>query len=242
MRLDYNDNGQTLNRTLKEDHAMRGPKMIVIVRHGESEGNVVSPEDASFPSKANHAFSLTKKGRLQAARTGVYLRANYGRFDAYFCSTFRRTQETLALLYPPRLRPPIIPLVDSRLNEMMRGPWHYIPKSRMMELFPDEQAIRNREGEYHYRPPAGQSCQDVEILIHSFMSDLRENYDGKRILIAGHGTWMLIFWRLILGLPTQEYENRYRNLDGRKKYQNCALAVYSNNGGRMELVQDNFVV
>jgi 2,3-bisphosphoglycerate-dependent phosphoglycerate mutase len=221
---------------------MKEPSRIIIVRHGQSEGNIISTEDLSFFDKPNHEFSLTKEGCSQATKTGIYLQEIYGEFDAYFCSTFRRTQETIALLYPPAIYPHIVPILDSRLNELMRGFWHTMTKDKLLKILPNEQLIRDREGEYHYQPPAGQSCQDVEILIYSFMADLRENFAGKKILITGHGNWMLIFWRLMLGLPTQEYENRYREINGRKKYDNCALAVYENIGGKIKLVQDNFIV
>ena len=218
-----------------EDLNMRGPNRIVIVRHGESEGNVISPEDISFFDKPNHAFCLTEKGRQQASNAGAYLHRTYNGFDVCFCSTFKRTQETLARLW----RDPLMtPIMDSRLNEIMRGIWHTLPKERLLSIFPDEEIVRKREGEYHYRPPAGQSCQDVEVLIYSFMADLRENYNDKDILIAAHGNWMLVFWRLILKKSPEEYEERYRN----NKYANCALAIYEKNKDHYNLSQDNFVV
>ena len=146
---------------------MDWPKRIVLVRHGESEGNVKSLDDLSFENKANHLFALTERGRKQAEEVGKYLQANYSPFDAHFCSTFRRTRETLLLMFPK-----VEPVTDSRLNELWRGIRHTMPREKIIEVYPEEVAIRQREGEYHYRPPGGQSCQDVEAMIYSFITFL----------------------------------------------------------------------
>lgn len=209
---------------------MNWPKRVVLVRHGESEGNVRSPNDTSFDNKANHEFALTKKGAQQAQLTGKYVQAKYGKFDSYFCSTFRRTQETLSFLYPE-----VVPVIDSRLNELWRGVWHTMPKKKVLALYPEESHIRDREGEYHYRPPGGQSCQDVEVMIHSFIHCLRIDYTDKNVLISAHGNWMLLFWRVILNRQPSEFESRYKG----SKYKNCALAIYERDGEALHLVGDN---
>lgn len=211
---------------------MNWPRRVVLVRHGESEGNLRSPDDMSFDGKANHAFALTEKGRRQAQITGEYLRAKYGQFDAYFCSTFRRTQETLSFLYPG-----VVPVIDSRLNELWRGIWHTMQREEAMRLYPAESSIRNREGEYHYRPPGGQSCPDVEVMIHSFIHDLRADYTDKDVLISAHGNWMLLFWRIVLGCSPSEFESRYKG----DKYVNCALAIYEQDGSAFRLIDDNIL-
>ncbi|OGF63106.1 hypothetical protein A2926_00635 [Candidatus Giovannonibacteria bacterium RIFCSPLOWO2_01_FULL_44_40] len=209
---------------------MKWPKRVVLVRHGESEGNVRSPDDISFDDKANHEFALTEKGKQQARLTGKYVRAKYGEFDSYFCSTFRRTQETLSLLCPES-----VPVIDSRLNELWRGIWHTMSKEKVLTLYPEEASIREREGEYHYRPPGGQSCQDVEVMIHSFIHCLRADYVNKNVLISAHGNWMLLFWRIMLNRQPSEFESRYKG----NKYKNCALAIYERVGESLCLVGDN---
>lgn len=207
---------------------MDWPARIVLVRHAESEENVVSSDDSSFGEKANHAFALTSRGRRQAEAASAYL-ARYGIFDAYFCSTYQRTRETLWLMYPE-----VSPVIDSRLNELWRGIWHTMPRERIAQLYPEEIHIREREGEYHYRPPGGQNCQDVEVMIHSFIHSLRIDYAGKNVFISAHGNWMLLFWRIMLNREAGEFETRER-------YKNCALSVYERNGNAMQLVTDNMV-
>ncbi len=115
---------------------MDWPKRIVLMRHGESENNVAqSSDDASFDERANHAFALTKNGRRQALMTSTHVRTAHRTFDAFFCSTFRRTQETLNLMFPGA-----IPIIDSRLNELWRGIWHTMPREKILALYPEKSA------------------------------------------------------------------------------------------------------
>ena len=63
-------------------------------------------------------------------------------------------------------------------------------------------------------------------------------HSDHKFRIAGHGNWMLVFWRLMLNRLPQEYEERYRH----GKYENCALAVFENIDGEMVLTQDNIII
>ena len=110
-------------------------------------------------------------------------------------------------------------------------------KEKVLTLYPEEARIRDREGEYHYRPPGGQSCQDVEVMIHSFIQYVRADHADKTVLISAHGNWMLLFWRIMLNRPPSEFESRYEG----GKYKNCAISVYEGDGKTIHLVGDNIV-
>ncbi len=211
---------------------MNWPKQIVVVRHAQSEGNVLATEDLSWDIPANHAFALTAKGKHQATLTGAYLRKEYGEFDAYFVSTFRRTQETLKCMYPEAQ-----PAIDSRINEMWRGIWHAMPHTELRNLYPAEEQIQKREGWYHYQPLGGHSCQDVELRVHSFCAYLREVYCDKKVLVCTHGNLGILFWRVVLNCLPAEAEHRYLH----NGYKNASVTVYEKNCiGELELLLDNF--
>lgn len=208
------------------------PKQIVIVRHAESEGNVIQADDHSLPETANHQFFLTpEKGRQQATITGQYLQAHY-QFDACFASTFRRTQETLSLMYPG-----VAPIIDARLDEVWRGIWYTMPKAEIEQHYPAEARTKKREGWYHYRAPGGQSGQDVDLMIYSFLADLREFWGGQRVLIVGHGTWLIYFWRLVGGFSLADGEKRYHE----QKFRNASVTVFEPDGFRLKVVVDNYL-
>jgi 2,3-bisphosphoglycerate-dependent phosphoglycerate mutase len=211
---------------------MRWPNRIVLVRHGQSEGNLVTTEDEDYFRKPNHKFALTEKGKSQARRAGEFLRVKYGDFDAYFCSTFRRTRETMALLYPNAK-----PIEDSRLNELIEGIWHTLRRADLIRRYPEEIEVKKRDGLYHYRPPGGENIPDVETRIRSFLADLRIDYAEKSILIAAHGTWMLAFWRIFTETPVDIWEDRRIN----NRYKNGALAIYENRDDKIQLIEDNVI-
>ncbi|MGW0900504.1 phosphoglycerate mutase family protein, partial [Streptomyces goshikiensis] len=54
---------------------MARPRRIVLVRHGESEGNL---DDTVYEREPDHALRLTPVGRAQATGTGVRLRELFG--------------------------------------------------------------------------------------------------------------------------------------------------------------------
>ena len=84
------------------------PADLVLVRHGQSEANLVKDEikagnaqayTDAFAKAKNWQTRLTDKGREQAKAAGEYIRAEIGeRFDARFFSYFVRTRETAGLL------------------------------------------------------------------------------------------------------------------------------------------------
>ena len=206
------------------------PRRIVVVRHGESEGNVVALENVHLINKPNHSFSLTENGKAQASRTGEYLRQRFGGFDSYFCSTYKRTQETLGILFPGVDR-----IIDSRLNEISRGVWNTMPRDVVRKLHPKEEDISETEGSYHYRALGGQNCPDVELGVYSLLDSLRINHSDESVLIAGHGNWMVCFWRVVLNKTAEEYQVRYAT----DKYKNAAYAIYEREGKSLCLVEDN---
>ncbi|MCX6744338.1 MAG: histidine phosphatase family protein [Candidatus Parcubacteria bacterium] len=211
---------------------MGWPKRIVMVRHAESEGNARGRDDESLEQIPNFKFHLTEKGIAQAQATGKYLREKFGDFKALFTSTYLRTQETLAAMYG------IVPFViDSRLNEHWRGIWHTMPKQMISEFYPQEERIAKREGWYHHRAPGGQACQDVELAIHSFNADLREFYANENVLIVCHGSWMILYARVIQQLSLAEAEHRHRE----KFYQNASITIYEGIGNELRVTLENFV-
>ena len=71
---------------------MSRPRRIVLVRHGESEGNA---DDSVYEREPDHALRLTRNGREQAAAVGERLRELFGdeTISAYV-SPYRRTLQT----------------------------------------------------------------------------------------------------------------------------------------------------
>jgi hypothetical protein len=73
------------------------PRRIILIRHGESEGNQDSRIYATIP---DHAIGLTEKGREQAHHCGEELKKLIGINETLICfvSPFRRSKETCELI------------------------------------------------------------------------------------------------------------------------------------------------
>jgi hypothetical protein len=87
----------TIVKYSKRYRCRRHPKRIILIRHGESQGNQDSTIYCSVP---DHAIGLTEKGRTQAVRCGQELRKLIGNKEtlACFVSPFRRSKETCDLI------------------------------------------------------------------------------------------------------------------------------------------------
>ena len=94
------------------DIAANRPSLLVLVRHGQSQRNVVKKRNhfylddesrKSVKGIPDHLIPLTDEGRRQAAVTGEALRDTFGKFDYVFHSGYVRTIQTadhLLAAYP----------------------------------------------------------------------------------------------------------------------------------------------
>ena len=155
---------------------MGWPELLVMVRHGESEGNVRSAEERAQYDVSTANYPLTSRGREQARITGEYLHSRFGTFNAYYASYYQRSMETLKIMYPEAKV-----YEDPRIAEAQRGIWHQVTKEQMNMRFPEEVQRKEREGLYHYRPFGGENWPDIELRIHSFLGTLSRDYEGKKV-------------------------------------------------------------
>jgi len=196
---------------------MGWPKTLVLVRHAESEGNIRSSSERAGYDVASHNYALTPKGRDQAKITGEYLRQRFGKFDVYYVSYYRRSRETMELMYPNAHV-----YEDPRLAEAQRGIWHTMTHEQVMVRFPEEVARKKREGLYHYRPLGGENWPDIELRIHSFLGTLCRDYEGQNVCIVGHGHWLILFERLVRHFSIDDTVKRY----GAGTLANASVTVY----------------
>ncbi len=215
---------------------MGWPALLVLVRHGESEGNIRTAVERTEYDVSTASYPLTPRGREQAKMTGEYLHNRFGTFDAYYASYYTRSIETLRLMYPEAKI-----YEDPRIAEGQRGIWHQITVDQMKQRFPEEIHRREREGLYHYRPFGGENWPDIELRIHSFLGTLSRDYDGKKVLVVGHGHWFILFQRLIHRHTIEETMQRHKA----QRFQNTSVTIYQsvmdNGKPRLQLMEENIV-
>lgn len=216
---------------------MGWPKQLVMVRHAESEGNLLTADQRAGLELSTIKYGLTEKGKKQAQLTGEYLRKVYGTFDMYYVSYYERSRQTMKILYPEANV-----YEDTRLAEANRGIWHRLTKDQIAEKYPEEIMGKESDGLFHHRPMGGESWADIELRIHSFLGTLARDGEDKRICMVVHGHWLMLFQRLIEHFPVEEAIERYL---GKKIFGNASVTIYNGmetqNKKHLVMVQENFI-
>jgi len=210
---------------------MAWPKLLVLVRHAESEGNIRTADERAKLPIATHSLGITERGRKQAEITAAYLKEQGFSFDVRYVSYYRRAKETMNILCPDERA-----YEDPRLAEAQRGIWHTMTHDEIAEHLPHEIERKTREGYYHYRPPGGENWADVEMRIHSFLGTLSRDCEDQRVLIVVHAHWLILFQRLIHHFSIDEAVRRYEEA----QFKNTSVTIYRGEriDGRPRLILD----
>lgn len=163
------------------------PKRIILVRHGESEGNI---DDHIYETVPDHSLHLTERGRQQVIATGGRLRRLIdGESLRMWVSPYVRTRETAALLdlgvSPDEMR------LEPRLREQ---DWANFQDPVQIQR---EKVVRNEYGHFWYRFNHGESGSDVYDRVSTFLESLHRNFADEamedNVVIVTHGLTMRLF-------------------------------------------------
>ncbi|MBO0655407.1 histidine phosphatase family protein [Streptomyces triculaminicus] len=180
---------------------MSRPRRIVLIRHGESEGNI---DDTVYEREPDHALSLTEAGRKQAEEAGVRLRELFGDEEvSVYVSPYRRAHQTLqALALDPRR---IRVREEPRLREQDWGNWQDRDDVRR------QKAYRDAYGHFFYRFAQGESGADVYDRVGAFLESLWRSFDDPghppNVLLVTHGLTMRLFCMRWLHWSVAEFES-----------------------------------
>lgn len=182
---------------------------LVLVRHPETEGNILSNGQAAKLRRPNHLFQPTKKGLDQVAQAiELYSIMKNDTPSIIYCSTATRTR-ILAEKFREHFGKTLVNIAeDSRLNEKWDGIFHSMSAEDIAKKYPDQIELRKKYGWYHFKPFGGENAPDVELRIRSFLSDLGENpfHTNKTVILCVHGNWQFIFEKIAENRTWQETE------------------------------------
>ncbi|KAI9703115.1 MAG: hypothetical protein M1820_005987 [Bogoriella megaspora] len=180
---------------------MGKPRMIILVRHGQSEGNKNREVHQIIP---DHRVKLTPDGRQQAEEAGRRLRSMLRPDDTvrFFTSPYRRTRETtegiLRTLTGDDLTPSPFPrhtikvYEEPRLREQDFG--NFQPCSAEMERMWQERADY---GHFFYRIPNGESAADAYDRVSGFNESLWRSFGEQDFpsvcVLVTHGLMTRVF-------------------------------------------------
>ncbi|XP_012830044.1 PREDICTED: phosphoglycerate mutase-like protein AT74 [Erythranthe guttata] len=201
------------------------PKRIILVRHGESEGN---ENEAVLEYVPNYKIKLSKKGIHQAQQIGSKIKEivseNKGSKMFFYVSPSNRTRETTEHMIEstnfPRER--VVGVREEcRLREQHFGNYQEIEARRKIKC------KRNNYGKFFYRVPDGESSADVYDRVSTFVEGMWRDMESNKLMsmisnnnnnnggdeeevsliVVSHGLTILLFLMKWFNWTVDQFEN-----------------------------------
>jgi broad specificity phosphatase PhoE len=218
----------------------RWPAELVVVRHGQSVGNVADARareqgatrlelelrDADVP--------LSDTGQQQADAVGRLLRrTEEGRLpEVLVSSPYRRAAET-AERAVGAWGADVEVVLDERLRERDLGLFDGLTSAGVEAEHAHEFERRGRVGKFYYRPPSGESWCDVTLRVRSLLGDLRDACEGRRVWLFAHQAVIMSLRYVVEDLSEQEL----LDIDSSMDLPNCSITSYVSGAEGLDLVR-----
>jgi broad specificity phosphatase PhoE len=189
----------------------RGVAELLLVRHGESVGNVAASaaeragQEAIDLDTRDADTPLSALGAEQATALGSWLRdeAAGGGPDVIWVSPYVRAVQTATIaLDAAGLELPV--RHDERLRDRELGILDLLTATGVDRRYPAEAARRRHLGKFYYRPPGGESWADLALRARALLADLDRWEAGRRVLVVAHDAVVMVVRYVCEGLTETE--------------------------------------
>lgn len=221
---------------------MSMPKSLILVRHGESEANIVQKQakkDKSFVYPKDYMTTpdrevrLSALGREQTKKTGEYLKTQYPNgVDVVIVSDHTRAKETAALVCLSTGWSNIKIQVDPQVGERNWGNFHKQSPDARAEFFKAK-----------HRDPLHTPISDGETLLEArtrtrvLLERCARQYSGKNVLVFTHGEYIECIWSEIAHMRTEEQVEFFSGPGGDIK--NCQVVEFKSSAGKINQVKSS---
>lgn len=213
------------------------PRMLTLVRHGESLGNVANAQ--AYASGAERLDITVNDPDIELSDLGVRQAQALGKRIAaepadtaptlVWVSSYRRARDTAAAILDAAGLASLPVTVDERLRDREQGILDRLTWRGVRALLPQEADRRDYLGKFWYRPPGGESWADVALRMRAALRDLRADAAGERVLVVSHDVPILLARYVIEGLSVTDVVA----LSG--QVVNCGRTVYAGDGAHLSL-------
>ena len=189
---------RTLTRLFLPHLELFMDRLLVLVRHGQSEWNLKN----LFTGWKDP--DLTDLGVEEAIEAGRRLKAIDVRFDIAFTSNLSRAQRTCDLLLREIGQRDLETFKDEALNERDYGDLSGLNKDDARARWGEEQVHIWRRS-YDVQPPGGESLKDTvaRVLPYYMREILPRVMRGERVLVAAHGNSLRALVMVLDGLTPE---------------------------------------
>jgi 2,3-bisphosphoglycerate-dependent phosphoglycerate mutase len=180
-----------------------GSRVLVLVRHGESEWNKTN----LFTGWRD--VDITEKGIAEARAAGSALKGQGLRFDVAFTSALVRAQHSLDLMLDELGQRSIPVFKNQALNERDYGELSGLNKDDARKKWGEERVHIWRRS-YDVAPPGGESLKDTaaRVLPYYIHDMLPRVLRGNNVLVAAHGNSLRALVMVLENLSPQAIVKR----------------------------------
>lgn len=203
------------------------PRRIILIRHGESEGNA---DREMYQTTPDYKLNLTDLGREQASEAGNTIKSIIGDSSVYaYISPYYRTRQTFEEIRKAIHGNLKRVIEDPRLREQDWG--------HLRHPDDNEEIMRERNGfsTFYYRIPDGESGADVFDRISTFFEtmyrDFKKDSFPETVLIVTHGMTLRLFLMRWFHWSVEEFESL-------RNPKNCQIVVMEKAGDKYQLVTE----
>lgn len=176
-----------------------GATALILVRHGESMGNVAAA--AAYVARSEVIEVGARDADVPLSDTGVTQAEAFGQWlaavpadeapESVWCSPYVRAVQTAQTALDVAGRN--LPFrIDERLRDRELGILDLLTSHGVEQRFPEEAARRRWLGKFYHRPPGGESWADMALRLRSLLRDLDDDEDGRRVLVVAHDALILM--------------------------------------------------
>ena len=164
---------------------------IVLVRHGESVGNLLLNEEDTYIGQTD--YDLTEDGYEQARK--IAGESVFNGVEAFYSSDLKRCVETTRILTDQK------PILDRRLRERSLGEFEGKKRSEVLKnpeyrkYFSDPELMDFRHS-FTAKAPDGENYTDVCDRVSLFLADLAKT-EFKKVAIVSHGVPLVCFRKVM---------------------------------------------
>ncbi len=223
------------------------PIDLILIRHGESEGNAAkrlaekgdhAVYNALITDRHSRSYRLSEKGRDQAKIAGQWLTEEFlkdGRtFDRFIVSEYTRAMETAGLLGLPDATW----YRNFYLTERDWGDIESSPEHERREKFKDALKMRSIEP-FFWRPPNGESFAELCLRLDRVLVTLHREYSDKKVIIVCHGEVMRAFRVLLERMSQQKFKEMSFSKEKEDGIHNCEIIHYTRKNPETNEIEDH---
>ena len=221
------------------------PIDLILIRHGQSEGNAAKRLSEKgdntgyklLSERHTRSLRLSKRGQEQAINAGKWLIKEFSKdgvvFDRFITSEYTRAMETASLLGLPNATW----FRNFYLTERDWGELDLLPDDERLEKFGSALRMRLIEP-FFWRPPNGETLAELCLRLDRVLNTLHRECSNMKVIIVCHGEVMRAFRILIERIPQQRFKEIALNREGDGVH-NCEIMHYTRRDPDTGIIADH---